>query len=275
MRRFPIVLTTVFASIAGAALAQSETPVQVSPGASAFTPGPEAGWVVQGGTGLLVRPSYAGASTYEVTPIPAVTVTYDDWFFADPGRGVGLTAKPLNGVELSGGVDYGFGREEDDDASLAGLGDLDGGVGAFGVVRLRPFGGIGQAVSFDIRADAPFTGDINGAEFATDIAVSAPVWGGFVSVSAGAAWMTDDMMDDVFGVSPTQAAASSLPAYDPDAGLRAWRLGLTAVKPLGARWNAVITGGYERLQNDAARSPIVEDRNQLRGAVAVMYRFTN
>ena len=277
MRGFPLLAAAACASVlcAGDAMAQRETPVQASPGVTAFTPGPDAGWIVQGGAGALVRPSYAGSGTYQITPIPALTVTYDDWFFADPGRGLGLTARPLPGVELSGGATYIFGRDDEDDARLTGMGDLNGGLGAFGVARIRPFGGIGQAISFDARVDAPFTGDMGGAEITTDVSVSAPVWGGFVSVSAGAAWMTGEMMDDVFGVTPAQAAGSIFPVYDPDGGLTSYRLGFTGVKPLGGRWTAVATGGYERLRGDAGRSPIVEDRDQFRGVLAVTYRFTN
>jgi outer membrane scaffolding protein for murein synthesis (MipA/OmpV family) len=277
MRGFPVGLAAACAGILGAgdALAQRETPFQANPGITAFTPGPDAGWVGHAGGGVLVRPSYAGSGDYQVTPIPALAVTYDDWFFADPGRGIGVTVRPIPGVELSGGANYGFGREEDNDARLTGLGDLNGGIGPFAVISLRPFGGIGQALSFDLRADAPLTGDIGGAEIATDVSVSAPLWGGFVSVSAGAAWMTGEMVDDVFGVTPAQAAGSIFPAYDPDGGLASYRLGFTGVKPLGGRWNAVATGGYERLRGDAGRSPIVEDRNQFRLAAMVMYRFTD
>jgi outer membrane scaffolding protein for murein synthesis (MipA/OmpV family) len=66
------------------------------------------------------------------------------------------------------------------------------------------------------------------------------------------------MMDDLFGVTPAQSAASIFPAYDPDGGLRAWRFGVTALRPLGGRWTAFASAGYDRLTEDAGRSPLVE-----------------
>jgi outer membrane protein len=122
--------------------------------------------------------------------------------------------------------------------------------------------------------EAPFTGDINGAEVTADLAMAVPIGaGGYASFSAGAAWVTGEMMDDLFGVTPAQAAASMFPAYDPDGGLRAYRFGATAFRPVWGNWNGLVSLGYDRLTGDAANSPIVETRDQYRLGAGLLYRF--
>src|SRR5690606_28687820 len=136
---------------------------------------------------------------------------------------------------------------------LRGMGDLDGGLSAFGGISVRPFG---PMLSFDVRAEAPFTGDMSGAEFVTEATGHMPLGDGLLSIGAGAAWLTGGMMDDLFGVTPAQAAASILPAYDPDGGLKSYRVDITAVQPLNERWSLAGVAGYERLTGDAADSPV-------------------
>lgn len=232
-------------------------------------------WSFIVGMGALARPDYVGADSYKVSAIPAVSISYRDWFFADPTSGVGVRWRPDQRLRLSAGADYAFGRDADDGPLLAGSEDLDGGVTAFTEAEIRPFTqGIGRAFSVGIGVETPLSGDIDGVEGAVDFAVSAP-WGegGYASVSVGAIWASGAMMDDLFGVTPAMNAASGLPLYTPEGGIRSYEAGITAVRSLGGRWSVLMTGGYERLVGDAADSPIVESRDQFRAAGAILYEL--
>src|SRR5690606_15240607 len=115
---------------------------------------------------------YDGSETYTVSPIPAAAVTYGDWFFADPAQGIGVRHNIVPGAQLAGGLSYRFGRQEEDAARLAGMGDLDGGATAFATAELRPLPGLLRAFSVDVGVEAPFTGDIKGAEVTADFAMA-------------------------------------------------------------------------------------------------------
>lgn len=79
-----------------------------------------------------------------------------------------------------------------------------------------------------------------------------------------------------FGVSPTAAVASGLPAYDIDGGVHA--VGLTAgyLRQLSPDWGLAAYARYDRLVGDAAISPVVRQlgtRDQPSVGLAVSYTF--
>jgi outer membrane scaffolding protein for murein synthesis (MipA/OmpV family) len=79
-----------------------------------------------------------------------------------------------------------------------------------------------------------------------------------------------------FGVTPAAAATSGLPAFDAKGGLQA--VGATAgfIRQLTPRWGIYSFARYDRLVDDAGRSPIVRgfgSRNQLSGGLALTYTF--
>lgn len=78
-----------------------------------------------------------------------------------------------------------------------------------------------------------------------------------------------------FGVTPAEAAASGLPAFDPDGGLQA--VGATAglVFQLTPRWGIYSYAKYDRLVGDAGRSPVRQygSRSQVSGGLALTFTF--
>lgn len=80
-----------------------------------------------------------------------------------------------------------------------------------------------------------------------------------------------------FGVSPDTAAATGLSRYTPNGGL--YSVGLTSRVnfELTPRWGIQAQALYERLIDDAARSPIIrraDSRNQLSVGLGLTYSFT-
>ncbi|MHA6721657.1 MipA/OmpV family protein [Sphingomonas sp. RS2018] len=79
-----------------------------------------------------------------------------------------------------------------------------------------------------------------------------------------------------FGVTPGEVAGSGLPAFRPGGGLQAVGVTASHLRQLSGRWGVVGYAKYDRLVDDAARSPVVRaygSRNQISGGVALSYTF--
>lgn len=79
-----------------------------------------------------------------------------------------------------------------------------------------------------------------------------------------------------FGVRPADAARVGLPAYRPGGGVQAVGVTSGAQYQLTERWGVTGYVRYDRLIDDAARSPVVRafgSRNQFSGGLAATYTF--
>lgn len=80
-----------------------------------------------------------------------------------------------------------------------------------------------------------------------------------------------------FGVAPRTAAATGLRPFTPRGGLQAVGATAGALRQFGARWGLYGYARYDRLVDDAARSPLVRghgSRDQFSGGLALSYTFT-
>ncbi|WP_114377264.1 MipA/OmpV family protein [Elioraea thermophila] len=272
----PLRLLTALVAAAIASVAQAQAPDRgtapaVGIGAEPGFLGP--GWRVSLGAGALVRPDYPGSSDYDVTPIPFLEVVWNDRVFATTRQGaeigVFLTRDRLfrSGIAL----DYAFGRDQDDNARLKGLGDIDGTVRgrAFASTGIGPF-----TLSAFVTQDLANNG--HGLTLGADLEYRArltprlSVFGG-----PGVTWADDTHMETFFGVSPAQAARSAarLPRYDARAGFRDVRFTLGAI--------ALITDStflqprviVSQLVGDAADSPLTTSETQVTAFLIGGIRF--
>ncbi len=80
-------------------------------------------------------PDYEGSDDYTVMPLPFVEISWQDRIRLTTEGGPGIYATPFmtDGLRFDLGVRYDFGRSEDDNDALKGLGDLE--VGAVAVIR--------------------------------------------------------------------------------------------------------------------------------------------
>lgn len=101
---------------------------------------------------------------------------------------------------------------------------------------------------------------------------------GFIlaEASLSATWASQDYMSERFGISNSDASRSGLDAYDADDGFKDVSLSLNVTVPLSESFSVTGFGAYSRLLDDAADSPIVDDRGdegQLVGGVLLNYSF--
>jgi outer membrane scaffolding protein for murein synthesis (MipA/OmpV family) len=203
------------------------------------------------GAGVRSRPEYDGASEQELQPIPLVRY-YGRTLFARTTQGIlegGARAELTKG--LAAGVQLAF--EEGNDRT-----DLDPGA-SYGV-HMEWDTHIGSApVNLLARARFHFDSD-NGSQ--TDLRASVGIYGSErlgVWLFGQATWGSDDWVRSYYGAG--------------GGGLLFTALGVEGGYELGRRWLLFASAHARRLQDDAASSPITEERTNYFASVGLAYRF--
>jgi outer membrane scaffolding protein for murein synthesis (MipA/OmpV family) len=203
------------------------------------------------GAGVRSRPEYDGASEQELQPIPLVRY-YGRTLFARTTQGIlegGARAELTKG--LAAGVQLAF--EEGNDRT-----DLDPG-GSYGV-HMEWDTHIGPApVNLLGRARFHFDSD-NGSQ--TDLRATVGVYGSerlLVALFGQATWASDDWVRSYYGAG--------------GGGLLFTALGVEGGYELGRHWLLLASAHARRLQEDAASSPITEERTNYFASIGLAYRF--
>lgn len=282
MRRFAcLALAAGFA--ASPALAQSEptagqlpTPEEISTRDSLTI-----------GLGAAVTPDYEGSNDYRIIPAGAIRGKYKGisfstrgtYLFVDviPGGGkLELDAGPIVGVRMNS-------RRHIEDDVVEDLPRLKRAfeVGGFAGVSFHgltnPYDTL--ALRLDVLHDignahesTTFTPNL---EFSTPLSRTT-----YLGASVGAEFVANRYVDYYFGITPAGSLASGLPVFNPDGGMKNWKLGLLLNQSLSGDllhgFSIFGAGQYSRLVGDFKRSPIVDDRgspNQWLGAIGLAYSW--
>lgn len=97
-----------------------------------------------------------------------------------------------------------------------------------------------------------------------------------LSLAAGprVLWGDDTYAQTYFGISPDEAAASAFDSYDPQGGLISAGIQASATYAVNDDWQVIGTIRYDRLQDDAADSPLVQSDDQTTASLVVTRRFS-
>ena len=96
------------------------------------------------------------------------------------------------------------------------------------------------------------------------------------SIGPRVRWADNDYHDAYFGVTPAVAAATGLPAFNPNSGVYAFGGQAGITYRLGRNWGMQGSVGYDRLMRDASDSPIVRgfgSRDQFYGSAGLFFEF--
>ena len=252
---------------AAPALAQTGLAPQAAPAIGAA---PGETWRVAVGAGLLLTPDYLGSNDWTVRPLAAFDIRApQDAVFISFRDGAGATLLRSGPVTAGVLVRPRFGRDQDDNEALRGMGDVDfaGEAGAFvsyadgtylARAELRQGFGGHSGVLADARIDRIFRAR-------PDL---------IVSTGPRISWGSRDFAETYFGVNQVQSQRSGYAVFKPEdywfAGIAA---GVTWV--LSDRWAVIGFGEVGRIFGAAADSPLVE-RGAATQAVAgltLTYRF--
>ena len=201
--------------------------------------------------GVAVAPAYPGSDEYEVGPDLGFSFGSLEWGarrFGGEGR---------TGPALRGSFRYLGDRTADDNPELAGLEDLDDTLElGLGVIYRQP---AWQAFADVRRGFGGHEGFV--ADLGADVIVRANerltvTYGPRLSLG------NSEFAGAYFGVTPAEATASGLGAFDAGGGLLGAGVEVVGTYALNEDWALEGAVGYERLLNDAADSPITQDEDQ-------------
>jgi outer membrane protein len=234
-------------------------------------------WEITLGAGVANLPEYIGSDEYETRGLPVVSVRYKRFFLGGaPGSGspAGIGAHLYEGESFRLGavvsVDATKPREESDDESLRGLGDIDAAVraGLFSSYRIASWLTLRASAMTDVSDKQQGTTANIDVEFSYRPTARLTLSGG-----PGVTWADEDYMQTFFGITDEQAARSGLAAYTPEASVSVVRLSFGAQYQFTGPWFAGARITAAQLQDDATASSIVKDKNQSLYALYFGYRF--
>ncbi|MGE0595919.1 MAG: MipA/OmpV family protein [Hyphomonadaceae bacterium] len=222
------------------------------------------------GAGALYAPNYEGDDEYHVSVLPNVEVAYGERFSASVQNGARY--RWIDGANLRAGpiARLNFGRDEDGSQAFAvsgdetddlrGLGDIDTSIELGGFLE-HELGALTLSVEArqGLSGHEGFVADLGARWSGRAAIVGQPVlW----SVGPRARFVDDTYNSAFFGVTPTQSLVSGLNVYDASGGLYSYGASASLVLPLESegRWAAVVVAGLDRLEDDAAESPLVQER---------------
>lgn len=279
----------LIAACAGTAAAAEPAGAQAPPAApeaaaSAVAPPAESSrWNTLVGLQASVAPEYSGSSRTGVEPNLLWAVQYGRFRisssraggllgFGEQVRGSGATAEFDAGRNWRYGVGLRVdsGRDSEDSDDLRGLPDVKATLRGR-VYLVREFGrrfSVGGFVTQDVL------GRGGGATAGLDFNFRQPLAGDRTVLSSGFGFGFADArsMRNYYGVPAESVAETGLPAYTPGGGLRDLHAGVDLTTALSNRWIAYVSAGASWLQGDAARSPLVRERQGYSFGIGIGYR---
>ncbi|WP_395943391.1 MipA/OmpV family protein [Brevundimonas sp.] len=231
------------------------------------------------GGGGAYRPEYKGSDDYEVQPFPYFSVRYPISGLTLSLQGAALKLDVLAGHTFSAGpvISYQQGREDDiTNPVIRQLSTIDGAVEGGGYLDFETLMGPGS-LSAGVTALSDLSGVHDGYSVALNVGYRMPVTSRLsVGVGAEVKWADENYMQTYYGVDLPGAFASGLPSYAAEAGMEKAGVNVNLIYRLTERWGVGVFGGYDKLLDSAADSPIVVlegSPDQYTGALAVFYRF--
>lgn len=226
------------------------------------------------GLGVAAVPDYEGSDDYEGAPLLIFKYQWKS------GRNVTLLGNALRAnlvasTKWNAGPIIRFRGTRDDDVestAVAKMKEIDSTVeaGAFASVRLDNWMFMASVLTdaSDAHDGTLFELKGNYTQHISDKTA--------LIYFATANYASSDYMSTYFGVDGPDSAASGLPVYDAESGLKDVGAGLAVLYDVSKKWQLLFVGKYSSLLGDAEDSPVVDqegDSNQFLGGFAVSYRF--
>ncbi len=215
---------------------------------------------------LLDGPRYDGSDDRRTLLVPSLAWQGPSGFFAEPVNGLGFNFSTSRDLQYGLRLTVETGR--DAGGRLPGFDDID--------ARLNPglFANARLGERLELKSALRLGMASGGAALHLGASYELLRLGATsVALNGSVRWGSRDYNQAYFGVTPAQAAGSGLRIWAPGSGINAAQVGLSARVPLGDRWAGFGTLAWQRLQGDAAESPVVRDPGAARLALGVSYAF--
>lgn len=226
-------------------------------------------WNLTLGLGAAAVPTYAGSDRYEFRPIPLGEFRYGDWLSVSP-RQVAITAIRIGGFRAGPFLSFNYGRSEDQDSRLEGLGDIPFtlGAGAFLSYGVGPFEFRGEAQQAVTRTSSGFNGKVQ-IQYRRWIL---PQRLGF-SLGPKLEFGNEAYTRTWFGISDGQSMNTYYLAYTPQGGVYGVGLDAAVNYVFSRTISARAFVDYRAFTGDVADSPLVRSKVQALFGLGLAYRI--
>ncbi len=225
-----------------------------------------------------ISPDYDGSDDYNISIKPLISLQYRDLIqidnnnirinlFGDDGlfHSHNFKAGPLIKVD--------FGRSENDNASLAGMGDVGTSI-ELGLFASYPLDNLTRA---RMRLVQDTTSGHSGMKIMGDVRTILYKANSFTIIgSVISTWADNKYLDSYFSLNAVQSQRTGLPEFDAGSGIKDISLALSTNYSLTRHWDLLSNFGYTRLVGDAKKSPLVSIRgtaDQFSAGFFAIYTF--
>jgi outer membrane protein len=219
------------------------------------------------GVGIAMLPDYPGSDDYMVGGAPFFKINIDSQFeyylrLLATDLQLNLINHPI--FRFGPAFNYRFGRNDDvEDDVVKKMKEIDGTMeaGAFMGIELVDKDNPRQRFLSQVE----FLSDVGDVYKGYNVSLSASYWMPVhkavdVTFGGGITYADGNYMETYFGVDQKNADRTGLPVYEADSGLLMARVNTGAVLHLSMSWHLAAGLQYRPLLDDAADSPIVDDR---------------
>ncbi|WP_221560106.1 MipA/OmpV family protein [Qipengyuania qiaonensis] len=230
--------------------------------------------------GIAWLPEYEGADKNQVIPLVAADIYWGERYIALDGTSLRLNVLNSSTFEIGPVANLTFGRDDEiESTSVRALGQIDDAyeVGAFAAIKARSVLADGDEVKLRLEAKSDVSDVHDGWLADATLSYRLPLGDRLMVVADTSVRFADDeYAGTYFTVTAAGAAASGLPQFQAEGGIKDVGVSLTAAYALGDRWSLVGYAGYRRLLGDFADSPVVEtagNADQLSAGIGIGVRF--
>lgn len=224
-------------------------------------PETEDGFELELGGGAFFQPDYKGSKDYKVRPLPWGSLS-----FRRGDRYIEISGPSLRANIIGGGrFEFGptlsseMGRDNNiTNMTVRRLGRIRDASMAGAFFNIDFDLGKGSAIQVGTEALADLGHTNNGKVAKFDVSYRRLLndrW--MVMTGVSTSWADNNYMGTYFGVTPTGAQASGLPAYTAKSGLENIELSSAFYYRLNKRLSVIVFARYQRLLGGAADSPII------------------
>ncbi len=230
------------------------------------------------GAGAIVMPRYVGSSETRTMPFPVISVQRGV-LFADMLRGLGAEYETESGFYISSSLGYDEGRTMKNSSWRTGS------------KRLAGMGEIKGSTTFNLATAQQLTSWLSvtaAGEFALDgqknrgnqyrLGVNADVYdteSDNVTLDLNAHAGDRDYNLTYFGVTNAQSQTSNFSRFDSGSGIYGYSLTGSWTHSFDDHWSVITAINTMCLTDDAAHSPLVQEKTSVTGLVTLNYSFRN
>lgn len=220
------------------------------------------------GGAVYAGPRYMGSDENRVVPLPVVSYRWGDGWFAGTGNGIGYEFSRQRGTRFGVRATFDAGRRESRSDALRGMGNIN------------PHPEIGVYFNQALVQDLQLTTSLRFGAAGTGLLADIGLGTGFdlgssvtLRVAGLATLANGHYMQEFFGVTAEQAAASGYPETNASSGVRDIRANLSLFWAVSPEWLATGTLVVRSLSGDARSSPLTRDATNVSALLSLSYRF--